>query len=109
MTISEIERPTASLESAIAVEVKVWMVRKGYKQIDLGTLLEITQAAISRRLKGQTPFTMRELMTIAAEFGLSLNELLGEDVADTKNPRHLLGTGDQSVAAPGLDPGTSRL
>lgn len=38
------------------------------------------------RLNGQQEFTTGELMTIAGALGLSLSELLGEDIVNAKLP-----------------------
>ena len=74
-------------KGAIAKEIKIWMSRKDLRQKWLAATLGITVPSVSDKLKGVTPFTTDELMTIAGALGLSLSELLGEelefDLADT--------------------------
>lgn len=60
-----------------AVAVRVVMARKGLTQQDLANALGVSQAAISRRLKGAVSFTADELHQIAERFDVSPAELIG--------------------------------
>ena len=73
-------------KGAIAKEIKIWMSRKDLRQKWLAATLGITVPSVSDKLKGVTPFTTDELMTIAGALGLSLSELLGEDIVNAKLP-----------------------
>lgn len=49
-------------------------------QAALGKLLGISQAAVSARLTGATAFTLDELDTLAAFFGVDARDLMGSPV-----------------------------
>ncbi|WP_442867695.1 helix-turn-helix domain-containing protein [Citricoccus sp. NR2] len=70
-----------------AREVKAWMARLGYRQADIAQLLGIAQGQVSARLRGRIQFTLEQLMIIAAEFEISLGDLLGERIINEKRPR----------------------
>ena len=71
----------------LASEVKAWMARLGYRQIDIANALGVTQTQISARLRGQTPFTFEQLIKIAAIMEITLSDLLGDQILTQKHPR----------------------
>ena len=71
----------------LASEVKAWMARLGYRQVDIANALGVTQTQVSSRLRGQTQFTFEQLIKIAAAMGITLNDLLGEQILNEKHPR----------------------
>ena len=93
-------------KGAIAKEIKVWMSRKDLRQKWLAATLGITVPSVSDKLKGITPFTTDELMTIAGALGLSLSELLGEDIVNAKlpAPSYIEEKGKKKVAPIGFIP-----
>lgn len=62
------------------------MLRTNTKQKDLAALLEMTQAGVSKKLRGEAAFTLDDLLKIAGFFELSLAELLGEGFLTQKSP-----------------------
>lgn len=56
--------------------VRAEMARAGITQADLAAALRVSQAAVSARLLGKTPFDINELSTIAATLGVQLDVLL---------------------------------
>lgn len=88
--------------TGLASEVRAWMARLGYRQIDLAKALSVTQAQVSARLRGQTPFTVEQLMKTAAMMNISLIELLGENLVTQKYP-HPAGRDEGGNSLPQLD------
>ena len=82
------------------------MSRKDLRQKWLAATLGITVPSVSDKLKGITPFTTDELMTIAGALGLSLSELLGEDIVNAKlpAPSYIEEKGKKKVAPIGFIP-----
>ena len=70
------------------------MARKSLKQIWLASVLGISQSGASNRLKGIVPFTVAELLLVAANLDLSLAELLGSELVNAKHPRPEAVEGD---------------
>ncbi|WP_101574915.1 helix-turn-helix transcriptional regulator [Brevibacterium sp. 239c] len=105
---------TANMEETITenqrvgLEVRAWMVRKQLKQADLAQILGFAQKNVSNRLRGQMPFRIDELMTIASYMDITLGQLLGEEIVNEKNP-HPMDGGSSTVAGGRLDLPTSRL
>lgn len=64
-----------------AENIRAEMARQKVPQITLAAHLGISQAAVSRRLNGQTPFVVDELVAVAFLLGVSASYLLGEEVA----------------------------
>lgn len=52
------------------------MVRADRTQADLAAHLGISQQSLSRRMSGQTPFSIDELATIATALQVSLTDLV---------------------------------
>lgn len=71
--MSNLHRPAAN--------VRAEMARRNVRQITVAKRLGISQAAISRRLSGETEFSVAELLQVADLLGVTAAHLLGEDVA----------------------------
>lgn len=67
----------ARLSDFAASEIRAHMARFSLKQIDLAETLGVTQAHVSRKLRGVTPFTLDELQVIADWFSTTPPVLLG--------------------------------
>lgn len=52
--------------------VRAEMARRGISQSAIGQLLGISQASVSSRLRGATPFNINELVAIAAYLDVPL-------------------------------------
>ena len=93
-------------KEAVAQEIRVWMSRNGLKQKWLANVLGITVPSVSDKLKGNTPFTNDELFTIAGALRLSLGELLGDSIVNTKvpAPSYIEEKGKKKVAPIGFVP-----
>lgn len=64
--------PSAILGRNIRAE----MVRKGVSQEALAHRLQKSQAAVSKRLRGETPLSVDDLATIAQHLGVAMSVLL---------------------------------
>jgi transcriptional regulator with XRE-family HTH domain len=61
-----------------AAAIEIAMRRRGISQRDLGRILGMSQAAISRRLAGDPDFTITQARSIADALDTDLAELLQE-------------------------------
>ena len=87
MTILTTEALTLTMQEAVAREIRGALAKAGIKtQGEVAEILGVARSGVSVRLNGQQEFTTGELMTIAGALGLSLSELLGEDIVNTKLP-----------------------
>lgn len=57
------------------------MARRGVTQAHLAHDIGMAQQSLSRRLRGDTPFTVDELQRIAEVLGVPACELLGQGAA----------------------------
>ena len=60
----------------VAAEVRAEMARQRRTQAELAEHLNVSQAAVSRRLVGLVPFDVSELDEVAAFLGVPLADLL---------------------------------
>lgn len=64
----------------VANTIRAELARRSLTQADLATALGVTQPSVSRRMSGQTPFTVDEVAKAAALLGLPVTALV-EDAA----------------------------
>jgi transcriptional regulator with XRE-family HTH domain len=62
--------------------------RKRHTQTDLADLLGLSQAAVSRKLRGKAPMTVDELFTIAAWLDVSVMELVPDPTGAAPTDRY---------------------
>jgi transcriptional regulator with XRE-family HTH domain len=67
--------------SRLADTIRAEMARRRIAQTLVGDRLGLSQAAVSRRLRGETPFDANELIEIAALLEVPVGSLFGEDAA----------------------------
>ena len=65
----------------VGANVRAEMARRQLSQTALAAHLGLSQAAVSRRLSGHTPFDVNELASVAAWLGVPASTLLGEAAA----------------------------
>ena len=65
-----------SIDRAIGITVEQYLFLTGEKRADIGHLLGVTGQSVSSRLHGKAKWTVEDLMTVAAHFGVSVNDLL---------------------------------
>jgi len=91
---------------ALARQVKAAATRVGLSQYKLAQILGVSPASMSKRLTGQKEFTFSDLLVIAGALDMSLSELLGDDIANTKMPApsYVEDAGKRKVAPIGFVP-----
>ena len=91
---------------ALARQVKAAATRVGLSQYKLAQILGVSPASMSKRLTGQKEFTFSDLLVIAGALDMSLSELLGDDIANTKMPApsYVEDAGKRKVAPIGFIP-----
>lgn len=76
-TLRDMPSPTPTEYAAVvAGEVRAEMGRKRKSQADLAGALDITTATAGRRLSGEVPFDVIELMRIANWLSVELQQLM---------------------------------
>lgn len=66
-------------DSATHANVRAELARHDAIQGDVADWLSLSHSAVSRRMRGETPFRNVELQCIAKRLGISLQSLLGAD------------------------------
>ena len=67
---------TTTPTAATGANVRAEMARRGLSQAALAQRLNVSQTAISKRLRGETPFDINELTRIAEVLDVPLDTLL---------------------------------
>jgi transcriptional regulator with XRE-family HTH domain len=67
-----------STDEKVAANVRAEMGRKKCNQVVLADRIGMTQQALSRRLAGQTPFTVDELSRVAAALDVLVTTLIDD-------------------------------
>lgn len=63
------------LNQGISTEVKVLLIRKGRHQTELASHLGIAESVLSRRMRGEVPWDVLELVAVAEFFETSVVDL----------------------------------
>jgi transcriptional regulator with XRE-family HTH domain len=74
-----------------ATVIREHMARYDLVQADLQRVLGLSQSAVSKRLRGTTPFDVNELELVAGYFGMTLAELIAEADKPRPDGPHSLG------------------
>jgi predicted transcriptional regulator len=67
---------TQTLSAAVAANVRAECARQRVTQAELATLLNLSQAAVSRRLSGAVAFELDELHAVAERLSLQVEQLV---------------------------------
>jgi transcriptional regulator with XRE-family HTH domain len=67
---------TTTATHLAALNVRGEMARKGFTQTRVASALGVSQASVSARLRGVTPFSIDELVTLAQVLDVPLDRLL---------------------------------
>lgn len=65
-----------STAEVVGATVRAELARAGKSQTDLAVVLGVTQTAVSKRLRGVTPFDVNELAAVAAALDLDMSVLI---------------------------------
>ena len=93
------ERTTADI---VAGNIRAEAARLGLTQVELGRRLGMSQNQITTRWKGQRPWQLDELDSVASVLGVSVQDL----VTDTQNPRRWIAPRGAAARSKGLEPPT---
>jgi transcriptional regulator with XRE-family HTH domain len=74
----EMPYPSDDVTKLVADEVRALAARRRTTQVGLADVIGLSQAAVSRRLRGEIPFTVDELAKVATHFEVPLGSLLPE-------------------------------
>ena len=69
------------ITTKVAANVRAEMGRAGVSQAELASVLGLSQAAVSKRLRGSTRWRVDELAATASHLGVPLAVLLPSEVA----------------------------
>lgn len=73
-----VESDTSTYREAVAAEVRAMMGRRRITQGAIAQALGLSQAAVSRRLTGDTAFDLDDVFALARYFDVKLSALLPE-------------------------------
>ncbi|WP_082803301.1 helix-turn-helix domain-containing protein [Kocuria palustris] len=83
-----IENSDMDWAAAVGDEVRAWLARTRHSQAQLALHLGLAKSAITRRVRGEYPFAITELIEIAQWLDISLEQLLGPTILRAqKSPR----------------------
>lgn len=95
-----------TINEAVGREVQLWLKRGNLTQAEVAKLLHLTQGTVSSKLRGRYPFTLQELLTLAGVLNVSLADLLGGGILNTKIPTTTENSndGEREIAPIGFIP-----
>ena len=94
-------------QEVVAREIRGILAKAGIKtQGEVAQILGVARSGAAARLNGKQEFTIGELITLAGALNMSLSELLGDDIANTKMPApsYVEDAGKRKVAPIGFVP-----
>ena len=77
---------TYTATEAVAREIRGLLAKAGLTQKDVASILAITQAGVSDRLRGKQNFSLDELFTLAGALDLTVGDLLGDSIVSARVP-----------------------
>ena len=91
----------------VAANVRAEASRRGYTQVQLGRALGISQQKATRRWRNLQSWSFDELDMIADLFGLTVADLVTDQMADIKqNPDRWIAPSGAAARSKGLEPPT---
>lgn len=76
---------TTSPATLVGANVRAEMARRGVSQVALAGRLGISQAAVSKRLRGLTAFDINELHAVADVLGVAVGILMEDHAAEVQS------------------------
>ena len=96
-TLSPVNTHPITTRDVVAANVRAEASRLGYNQVRLGKTLGISQGAITKRWRGERPWQLEELDSLASALGVSVADLVTPTGRETRlrqdsnlQPRDLL-------------------
>ena len=102
----EFKPVTTSLYEAVGIKVNELMFKSRVSRKELGEVLGITGAGMSRKIYGQSAWSLQDLYLVADFFGVEVADLLPRRIE--KAPEEETSSG-AVVAGAGFEPTTSGL
>jgi len=68
----------ADIDARVVTCIRIELARRNLRAPALGDILDLASASVSRRMAGQTPFSVAELGRIAEAWSIPISRLLGE-------------------------------
>lgn len=84
-TLRAVPEPSR-LNDRIAREVRAELARRGLTQLDLANAIGLSQASVSERLRGKTPFTSDDIERVADALGVHPSVLVGGNAPQPTPP-----------------------
>ncbi|WP_101515748.1 helix-turn-helix domain-containing protein [Corynebacterium ulcerans] len=111
MDMARLQRKSYTANEAVGIKINELMFRNRVSRKKLGELLGITGQGVSRKVLGQSSWTLDELFCIADYFNIAVADLLPRRVPQTQEtPDSFSRTeGSNLVAGAGFEPTTSGL
>jgi transcriptional regulator with XRE-family HTH domain len=75
-----------STAEVVGANVRAEMSRAGKSQNDLAAVLGVTQTAVSKRLRGVTPFDVNEIALVARALDVDMSVLIADPARQTTAP-----------------------
>lgn len=76
MTVAAFAQRESTWSLVVAGNVRALMARRGVNQQRIAQVLGLSQTAVSKRLRGVTPWDVNEMGTLADAFGVPITALL---------------------------------
>lgn len=71
-----------SVASKVASEVRAEMARQGKRNRELAPVLEVSEQAVSERMRGSIEFRLSELYAVARFLGVPISRFIPAEPAD---------------------------
>lgn len=85
-TLSAVPSAGLTLTQMVAAEVRAELARRQITQQQLAAAIGLSQASVSERLRGKTPFTTEDLEKVSAALGVHPAVLLGGNGPSPSGP-----------------------
>ena len=97
---------TLTVNEAIGREVQLWLKRGDLNQIEVASLLNLTQGTVSSKLRGRSPFSIQELLILSSALNITIADLLGDGILNARVPAAdvISHSGDKKIAPIGFIP-----
>ena len=82
----ELEFQAEDINIRVSNEVRSWLGRRRITQKVLAKELGMNATSLSYRMKGRTPWSVAELVSVAALLDITLAQLLGDEIINEKDP-----------------------
>lgn len=75
----DVRPPADPVRASIGANVRAELARRGIPQVEISRIIGISQRQVSERILGRVGFEVKELLLIAKELGVPLEQLASLD------------------------------